>query len=330
MTDTHALKAQCDLRRLVEQDLGPAPLHGGRAHLYKCPFHHEQKGYSLAVWADGYRCFGACHTHGDALDWLMHYRQLTFNEALAVLGDKSTVTESPQRTVRRTPADPPDLAWQHRAERVVTHAEEALWSSEGESALKYLLGRGLSTATIRQARLGYVSGDYRARRTLEGLEVPCGITIPWFAAGALWAVKVRRAYGTPKYLQIAGGSAAGLYNVDAMEHHPTVVFCEGEFDALLTAQEARGLSAAVTLGSATNSLAPRWLGELVNRRLLLVAYDQDEAGRRGAQRLLQTSPRFRPLSVPFGHDITDFYLDGGDLYAWIAEAIQQNHKEVMP
>ncbi len=41
-------------------------------------------------------------------------------------------------------------------------AEEMLWSSEGESALKYLLGRGLSIATIRQARLGDVSGDYRA------------------------------------------------------------------------------------------------------------------------------------------------------------------------
>jgi DNA primase len=102
-----------------------------------------------------------------------------------VLGEKSAVTELIPRTVRRTPADPPDLVWQHRAERVVTLAEEALWSSEGESALKYLLGRGLSTVTIRQARLGYVSGDYRARRTLEGLEVPCGITIPWFAAGAL-------------------------------------------------------------------------------------------------------------------------------------------------
>lgn len=76
-----------------------------------------------------------------------------------------------------TPSDPPDLAWQHRAERVVSLAEETLWSSEGESALKYLLGRGLSTATIRQARLGYVLGDYRARRTLEGLEVPCGITV---------------------------------------------------------------------------------------------------------------------------------------------------------
>ncbi len=116
MKDIQQIKENYDLRRIVEQDLGQPPIRSGRASLYKCPFHHEQKGYSFAVWADGYRCFGACHTHGDALDWLMHYRQLTFNEALAVLGEKSTVTESlQQRTVRCTSADPPDLAWQHRA-----------------------------------------------------------------------------------------------------------------------------------------------------------------------------------------------------------------------
>ncbi len=87
MVDTQRLKDNCDLRRLVEQDLGPAPLRGGRAYLWKCPFHHEQKGFSLAVWANGYRCFGACDTSGDALDWLMNYRRLSFIEALRVLGE---------------------------------------------------------------------------------------------------------------------------------------------------------------------------------------------------------------------------------------------------
>jgi hypothetical protein len=27
------------------------------------------------------------------------------------------------------------------------------------------------------------------------LKVPCGITIPWFAEGAIWGIKVRRAAG---------------------------------------------------------------------------------------------------------------------------------------
>jgi DNA primase len=86
-TDTRTLKEQVDLRRIVEQDLGPAPMKGGQALLWKCPFHREKKGYSLAVWANGYCCFGACQTHGDIFDWLQRYRNLDFGEAVQYLED---------------------------------------------------------------------------------------------------------------------------------------------------------------------------------------------------------------------------------------------------
>jgi hypothetical protein len=74
----------------------------------------------------------------------------------------------------------------------------------------------LTTKTIRKARLGFVPGDFREGREIAGLNVPCGIVLPWFAADALWAAKVRRAYGEPKYVQIAGGSSHGLYNADRL------------------------------------------------------------------------------------------------------------------
>ncbi len=86
MRNLHSLKTAYDLRVLVEADLGPAKARGGRALLWRCPFHHEQHGYSLAVWADGWRCFGACHRGGDLVSWLQTYRGLTFAEACAWLG----------------------------------------------------------------------------------------------------------------------------------------------------------------------------------------------------------------------------------------------------
>lgn len=177
MTDTQRLKETCDLRRLVEQDLGPAPLRGGRASLYKCPFHNEHKGFSLAVWADGYRCFGACDMRGDALDWLTHYRRLTFTEALRTLGEPASTAEPVERKCLKSPSEPPEWSWQRRAERIVNQAEETLWSEIGEPALNYLMGRGLTTRTIRAARLGYVPGDFRGWRMMEEMDVPCGITI---------------------------------------------------------------------------------------------------------------------------------------------------------
>ena len=49
ITDTTRIKEHYDLRHIVEQDLGQPPVRSGQAHLYKCPFHNERKGYSLAV-----------------------------------------------------------------------------------------------------------------------------------------------------------------------------------------------------------------------------------------------------------------------------------------
>lgn len=331
MNDIRQIKENYDLRRLVEQDLGQPPVRSGRASLYKCPFHNEQKGYSLAVWQDGYRCFGACDVSGDLFDWLMNYRRLSFPDALAALGEQPHMPQRIQQPIHMIASEPPSSPWQESARQVVNIAEETLWSSAGEPALSYLLEqRGLTTATIRKARLGYIPGDFRDWREIAGLNVPCGICIPWFAVDELWAVKVRRACGLPKYVQIAGGSTHGLYNADALYQHTTALFCEGEFDALLVAQEAGELVAPVTLGSAATRLTARWYGMLVGHRTIFVSYDRDDAGKRGMERLLKLSPRFHELSVPCGKDISDFYRNGGDLYAWLTGALQRNYKEALP
>jgi DNA primase len=322
MIDTQSLKLQIDVRTLIEYDLGQPPIRSGRSHLYKCPFHNEQKGFSLAVWSDGYRCFGKCDTAGDAIDWLMSFRQLSFTQSVSLLDSGQVpILKNPVPQISVT-CEPPNDKWQTSARKVIELAENILWSSEGERALTYLLGRGLTTSTIQQARLGYIPRDYWDWREIEGLKVPCGITIPWFAHDALWAVKVRRASREQRYLQIAGGSSHGLYNADSLVGKSSVVFCEGEFDTLILQQEAGGIVSPVTLGSATNRLSVRWLSELVSHQHIFIAYDSDTAGKRGTERLLKTSLRFQQLSLPDGKDINDFYLQGGDVYGWIEAGIK--------
>lgn len=328
MIDTRLIKEQHDLRTIVEHDLGQPPIRSGRASLYKCPFHKERKGYSLAVWSDGYRCFGACDTSGDLFDWLMNYRRVSFTEALEQIGTIHP-NQLTRKKVHSLPhGEPPSSEWQHNAREVVEIAEETLWSSDGEPALNYLFDRGLTSAVIRGAQLGYIPGDYRGWRELYGLKVPCGITIPWFAADALWAVKVRRATGFPKYVQIAGGSSHGLYGADYLPYHQTALFCEGEFDVLIARQEVGKWVCPVSLGSASNRLPARWYAELSACRSILVAYDNDDAGEKGTEHLLRISPRFRELKLPFGKDISDFYLNGGDVYEWISHDLQKQNGQL--
>lgn len=327
--DTRTLKARVDLRRIVEQDLGPAPLRGGQALLWRCPFHQERKGYSLAVWADGFRCFGKCQVSGDVFDWLARYRGLSFQEALEALGDMSRTALAGPVDRPMAPAEPPPGEWQVAARQVVEEAEETLWSVRGEPALDYLTGRGLAGETIQAAHLGVVPGGYRQWRTIAGLSVPCGITIPWMTGETLWAVKVRRAAGQPKYAQIAGGSSSGLYRGDALPGAKAVLFCEGEFDALIAHQEAEPLVTAVSLGSAGNSLSDRWIGDLVTVPLILVAYDVDQAGAKGAARLQALSRRVHVIRVPYGKDITEFHLQGGEVFTWLAHELRRVRQDAM-
>src|SRR5690606_33879223 len=115
----------------------------------------------------------------------------------------------------------------------------------------------------------------------------------------------------------------GLYGADGLADRDVALFCEGEFDALLARQEAGNLLTPATLSSAPAILSLRWYAELTHCHTILVAYDRDAAGEKGANRLLSLSPRFRPIEIPVGKDITEFHLNGGDIYAWIADELKE-------
>ncbi len=349
MIDLQRLKDSVDLRLLVEADLGSPPSRGSKAWTWRCPFHAEQRGHSLAVWRDGWRCFGACATGGDAISWLQHYRKLDFKNALRALGASesevvgvksgllrpgretvpagmNTVTFKPfPRHEAITSDDPPPSRWQAAALRIVEEAEAALWQPDGTRALAYLRERrGLAPETIRAARLGLVAGHYRTWRTLHGLSVPCGILIPWLAGGALWGVKVRRAAGSCRYEQMPGGRLAGGLNwADHMVPGRPALVAEGEFNCLTAWQAARALICPVSPGSASARIAPRWYPFLAAAPVILACYDADEAGQRALERLRALSARVIPIAVLEGKDINEFFLRRGQEERAIRDLIRQ-------
>ena len=80
-------------------------------------------------------------------------------------------------------------------------SERALWAPAGARAVAYLHDkRALTDATISKYRLGYSP----ERQQIAGMDVPAGITIPWFAQSELWQVKVRTRSSEPgrKYLSV--------------------------------------------------------------------------------------------------------------------------------
>jgi DNA primase len=123
-----------------------------------CPFHGE-KTPSFYVYEDGhYHCFG-CGAHGDAIGFVMQSEGAGFTEAVERLAAEAGL-EVPRPSPEAAEAEQKrhdlgavlDLAQASYARR--------LFLPEGRQALSYLLGRGLSEATIRRFGLGW-SGEGR-------------------------------------------------------------------------------------------------------------------------------------------------------------------------
>jgi DNA primase len=155
-----------------------APLIGRRARLERagrqwkacCPFHGE-KTPSLHIWDDHYHCFG-CGAHGDAITFVMQADGASFTEAVERLaGEAGLAVPKPSPQAAETERRRHDITGV--LDLAAADFQRRLFMPEGRRALDYLLGRGLSEATIRRFGLGWSGpgrGALAADLTREGVE----------------------------------------------------------------------------------------------------------------------------------------------------------------
>ena len=200
---------------------------------------------------------------------------------------------------------------------------DQLMSEDAKKVRTFLQkGRGLSNKTIKHFKLG-----------LEGQR----IVIP-IRCNGVW-VNVRKYMpnadaGQMKIISTKGhGAGAPLYPESVLaDNELPVLFCEGEFDALLANQNADGHFVAVT-GTGGANTPPKDLSGLQGRRVV-IAYDVDDAGRSGAIKLAE---RLRLIgaevaildlttlglasSKNHGQDISDFFLAHGGTAKALSDAM---------
>jgi len=326
--------------------IGPCPWCGGRDRFHVWPEHPQSD--------TGRWWCRQCGRKGDGPGYLMARDGLRYPEALEVFGlstlparprPRSARPAGPTRSQVVDDEDSPSETWQDKARAVVGWAQKQLWSDAGEKALAYLReARGLTDGTIAAAGLGYnPTCLYRpaAKWGLEGNKVYLsrGIVIPCEADGVMWYVQVRRPtegdelhqyIGDPlpmwkpetKYIAARGGAGKALFLADVLRGDGrALLWCEGEFDALLAYQEMNDLVDVVTMGGAAKAnqrLPGRWLFRLSPYEVILVAFDRDEAGKTGAEQVAKLNRRIRLIRVPHGNDLTDFHQGGGDLRVWLS------------
>lgn len=123
--DADRLKAQHDMRDIIQESLGPPVTSKHNESTWPCPFHDERTVGGFHVYEDGYKCF-SCQAQGDIFDWFQNFLYLDFKATLAQLngGDMPTGVVDPREIQRQ--ADVRAQATAERLEAQIQTAQEAL------------------------------------------------------------------------------------------------------------------------------------------------------------------------------------------------------------
>lgn len=329
MIDRSALLRSVDLATLADELLGPRTGTATSAH-WRCPSPtHAQTGrtppvsvFTSSSGDERWHCFG-CGTGGTAIDLVLAARGGSVREAMQYLrGEGHRVIALP--TAR--PSRQPDATGQRVLEAYVDRTAGILRSPAGARARGYLRHRGLQDDVLLANRVGADPGPAVLPRPAGLPRSGPGVVLPiidrsndhvLFAQLRLLAPRM----SGPKYLnptsQLAANPGAGIFlpSAGVPDDSPWLV-CEGPIDAL-TAADA-GYPAFGLLGAAASS---RSAVDLIARApgRLVIAFDADSAGSRGADRLKEMLiARHRSVATchvpPGSNDLNGWRLDAGSRF----------------
>lgn len=345
------LKEEVSVERLVEGS-GIALRKSGKDKLGRCPFHEDETASLVVTPAKNlWHCFG-CGIGGGPIDWVMKQRGVSFRHAVELLreGLPSLAAGQPvhapshaHATTTRTLPPPValDADEQQLLDETVDYYHQRL-KAEGESmagARAYLQSRGLDhPELIDHFKLGVADrtlglrlpeknrkagGIIRARLQRIGLLRESGhehfngsLVVPVLdLAGHVREVYGRKLLdnlrvGTPKHLYLPGPHA-GVFNEAGLVGSSEAILCEALIDALtFWCAGYRHVTSSYGVEGFTDEIVAALKRHVVQR--VLIAYDRDEAGERGAakvaQRLMAEGLACWRIEFPRGMDANSYAL----------------------
>lgn len=331
------LKYRCDAEQIIGAYVQLKKT--GRYLKGLCPFHSE-KTPSFVVYPENqsFYCFG-CGAGGSVINFIMKIENLDYVEAVRLLA---------QRVGMQMPEEAGDDEGYKRRTRILELNREAarqfhrlLMSDPGRDARAYLVGRGLTGATVTRFGLGYAPDSWDA---LTGHLLSMGFTREELLESDLarkgrsggvydtfrWRVmfpiidlrgnvigfggrnlnpelqgqKYLNSGDTPVYKK-----SRNLFALNFAKNSKRrgLILCEGYMDAI--AMHQAGFDNAVAgLGTALTGEQARLIAQYADE--VTLAYDGDEPGqkatRRSSQILDETGIRIRVLTVTGAKDPDEF------------------------
>ncbi len=335
------LKEEVSVQRLVEAagiDLKTA----GKDLLGRCPFHDDREASLVLTPSKNlWHCFG-CGIGGGAIDWVMKQRNVSFRHAVELLRSEASPSLAADAVARsRVTFDPltRDAGAQQLLDEVIGFYHQTLLASP--EALAYLERRGLAEReAIERHRLGFANrtlgyrlpakqlkagADIRGRLQRIGLLRESGhehfngcLVIPVLnehgEVTEVYGRKIGADVNPPLHLYLPGPhrgawNTRGLMTDDRGQKE--VILTESLIDALtFWCAGLRNVTAAYGVEGLTEDHLAAFARYSIRR--VLIAFDRDEAGDRGAvkvaERLIAAGLECYRVLFPKGMDANEYAL----------------------
>lgn len=314
-TEIERLKTEVSLVRLVEAS-GVALEKRGGDRVGCCPFHEDDTPSLVVTVAKNlWHCFG-CDAGGDPISWVMKREGVSFRHAVELLRADYAPDPDAGKAVRSTvpkletfdPAE--DAALMEKVTGYYTRSLRA-----NPDALEYLAKRGLAHPELIDAfglgfadrTLGYrlpaanrkAGAEIRSQLQRLGLLRESGhehmrgsLVVPIRdASGAvvdMYGRKIRDNLrkGTPDHLYLPGPHK-GVLNLPAFAASEEMILTEAPLDALaFWCAGYRNVTCAWGASGLTEEIVAALVEHKIKR--VLIAYDRDAAGEKGASAAAQT------------------------------------------
>lgn len=280
-----------------------------------CPFHSEQTpSFRINLENGLHHCFGCDHSGSDIVKFIMELKTLGFVQSLELLSeltgiplpkevneiDKGDLVK--RKLIHMRPAytaDPIEIDYTPVYQHLLDQCSK-------EGAVEYLRGRGICNPEAVVDKMGIRFLDKYDKANNAMLErfsharlMQAGIMqerqnlifyshrlmLPFFCEDEIGYLTARTTEKDckPKYLNLLDRTIPGFYNTNDCQKNDTVFVCEGQTDVLSLV----GLGIpAVGIAGASN-IDTKAL-ELLEGKTVILAFDEDIAGKKGQEKLLKT------------------------------------------
>lgn len=191
--------------------------------------------------------------------------------------------------------------YHHPTEEYVSSCHKKLLGQNGTKAIEYLYSRKITLDTIHKFRLGLEIKDKKE-----------WIVMPYFKNEKPVNVKYRSVPPAEKEFRRWKDGESSLFNCDilkTLKKEDTVIIVEGEMDCL--SLHSQGITNVVSTSIGANGIKPEWIISLEKFKDVVIVYDSDEAGQKGAKELGKRLDldRCRNLILPV-KDSNEFFEQG--------------------